>query len=424
MRLLSLLSSLMLLLIIAPIQDQLVAQSLLEKTISKSVNDDSLVVSYKARKLLINQLEADRFDSVQTISNLLLDSLMLSEVALRSSFEIEMLCFWSQRYNRITDDVPESLESEKFQSENYWPSCLDRNLTGADHAFIIDDLEEALILAAHEHRPKMIKDIRSSNLPKQEQEFLVLYLETLLRKYLPNDSPDIQYNRVNNRAKYFLDTYPDSRYAFFVNYVLRQEYRLSDWSYGFAAGLGANRFSGPLSQEFGPQGHFWFEFESYYKKIGATLSFDIGVGGRTGDRIIRDEFLWQDSHLANSFHAELNGSYMIFESEKLRIRPFGSLGFHGLTPTQADIEDANLDDDREANLGLGHLFYPGAGVYIDYLFRIKEMPYGRFQRTFLRFKAGFRQLNWQNQYPDLGGNVAYVSVAVGMLGGKILKLGS
>lgn len=275
-----------------------------------------------------------------------------------------------------------------------------------------DDLFRIVDQTSFDRRYELFAALQRGFLSEEEKALAALLLDHLLR----TDATESGKQEQDAKASAFLKKYPDSR---FKNYVWTHIYDgHAPAKYGFVGDLmfTYGRHDGAMGINFKP---FW--------GIGGSLGFwqnrisgnlRVQVGGQEVRREFADgDYIVSPDSSATVVDVGLDAGFDLVDARRLRITPLVGLGVSflrvGSTSPIPEIESTSL------NFSTLHWL---ACLQIDRKLRHAPASSGRIGWTAVRFRAGYKHLNFANDMPDLGGSQIFVSLGISFFGRPAVKV--
>lgn len=309
-----------------------------------------------------------------------------------------LLYYWTENFAVLFAEVAEydSLFTRRFIFQSPPPE---------------DDLFRSVDRASFDRRFELYAAVQRGFLSEEEKAFAVLLLDYLLRA----DATDAGRREQDEKAATFLKKYPGSR---FRKYTYKHIYNgLAPAKYGFAGDLMLlyGRHDGAMGINFKPFWGFGGSLGYWQKRVSGTVR--VQVGGQEVRREFSDgDYVVSPDSSATVVDVGLEAGFDLADTRQFRITPVVGAGVSflrvGSTSPIPEVEGAELSFSS---------FHWLACLQIDRKFRHAPAASGRVGWTAVRFRAGYKHLNFADDMPDLGGSQIFVSLGVSFFGRPAVK---
>lgn len=274
-----------------------------------------------------------------------------------------------------------------------------------------DDLFSIVDRTSFERRFELYAAVQRGFLSAEEKAFAVLLLDYLLRA----DATDAGRREQDEKAATFFKKYPDSR---FRKYTYQHIYNgLAPSKHGFMGDLMLlyGRHDGAMGINFKPFWGIGASFGYWQKRMSGVLR--VQVGGQEVRREFSDgSYIVSPDSSATVVDVGLETGFDLVDTRQFRITPLVGAGVSflrvGSTSSVPDAEAASLSFNS---------FHWQACLQIDRKVRHAPAASGRIGWTAVRFRAGYKHLNFADDTPDLGGSQIFVSLGVSFFGRPAVK---
>lgn len=362
-------------------------------------NTSQTTLINKARLLLLDEFITKNFDEVKHIKNYLNYEIDNENYVGLFDFEDILLSYWTQEYFDILSQI--NLLKIQFDNVKVTPE--------KDNLFLKVQSESIKNYYA------LVQSIKKSDIDVEDKDFLELLLNYLISEkfnyalfrgvYMEDDKLDVL-------GAAFLNKYPESKYSKFVNDRMRNIYTKSDWAIGADIFSGYGISTGNAAINFKNHVPIGVGFDIYYKKYVLYLRDYIGFD-RTLNDINYNGVTWNKKSQVRIYLPEASLGYPIISGKKLRMTPFAGISGLSYSPTLVDINE-NKD------LKVFEKFTSKAvvGLNMDFIFSNMSTGYlfNKDDELFIRLRYGLNYSN-SNKYPYFSGNIHYITVGIGGLGG-------
>jgi hypothetical protein len=364
-----------------------------KKAIQQELTNKDLV---DLEKLLLNQYIVE-YNSVKNIYD---------TIALYNNHQRTLLFLITENYNEIIKDITNKQNSfYKFKKGSFIGSDKwNKNYKFKTRYWLTDmQLIDSLELYLIENLDFYKNSIEHSNLTKDEQEFLKLYL--LAAGYNGNycDYSDT----ILNESFRFINSASDLFLSEYVEKNLYLNYKPTKWSYaGAILGTGVNIYTGELSEYFKPSVYIplylWIDFA--YDKIYFSSSFTGAIGTKMKKEALHDDNIWPKDSSNFQLIGDLTLGYSIIDNNKLRISPF--LGI------MIDSHVKNFETEEDSYNNITNNQFVTVGLMVDKPFeKISCIPtiIGHKSRyiNYVRFKFGYLIPNFELDNKTVNGGMFY-----------------
>jgi hypothetical protein len=313
-----------------------------------------------------------------------------------------------------------------FQTKEYQPILEDirnyKKVLDIDRNKILpldDNLFERLRAKSYSEKEQLFQDIEEAQVSDEEKELLIMHLTLGLKTNA--ETPDLSQEELNNRADWFLQTYPNSFGASYTREYIRDQWRESYWGWGFELFLGGGPLTSKLRNQFDVPGFIGMELAASYKKFHFYQRDFLGFTTLLRD-VESPDRIWLKGADAEVVLWEFSVGYAALETRKIKLVPFTGIGGFNIEPPKEQI-------DKEPDLGTFRMnskttFTVGANLDIK-LGRC-NYPFVTFSgrentRWILRLRYEYAIPHFTPIYPGYNGNMHLITIGFGAFGHKIVR---
>ncbi|WP_243345483.1 hypothetical protein [Parabacteroides sp. FAFU027] len=375
----------------------------LQQEIIKMGTSKTMLISNGRVLLLEKFLEGDMV-KVKEIKDYLLS---LENENYRALYPGEkwLILFWTKEYQPILNDIRD------------YKNVLHPNRNKIEPPD--DNLFERLRVKSYNHKEDLFQYIENASITNEEKEILDMHLTLGLKK--DADTPDITQEQLNDRADWFLKTYPNSYAVDYTREYIRYKWGASNWGWGYEFFLGAGPLTNKLKEHFDVPAYIGLEFSASYKRFHFFQRDFIGLTTTLKD-IPSSNLIWTKGADAEFFLWEFSVGYAAIETRKIKLVPFTGIGGSNVEPPQDQIDKypelstfkmafkttytigANLD------IKLGK----GDEHFVTYTGWVKT-------RWILRLRYEYALPQFAAYYPGYNGNMHMITVGIGAFSHKIVR---
>ncbi len=307
--------------------------------------------------------------------------------------ERTLLHFWTGNYTALLNEIKEKRD---FHHEKYNR----KDTKNKNYRLLIyygqDTLLTGLIDRTYSIRTELANRISSSDMPNEEKDLLLIYLEAILAyKDLSRFEPDT----VIVRSKRYVQSNPAAEYTAYVKNTLLLDYRKSAFGIGGGFFSGFTGLTGDLENLF-----------SGGIPMGANISLSVynisllmNVVGTPA--ITKKSFyyhgIWGDGKGTNITTSELCLGYNVINNEQIKLTPYAGMMNSDFTSARIQDNDTDLDSVDVLNMNIFPMY--SVGLNLEWKFRYlksystyKDIFKARLNKTYwyLKLRAGYGfQLN-------------------------------
>jgi hypothetical protein len=297
---------------------------------------------------------------------------------------------WAERHTLLLEELKNYDEGDR----------LNETLYNDDHAQ--DGLFEALdktMYAQSDAYPDLLQDL---GLHPEQQEFLMLHLQYLLRNNTDNEL---------QMRKSFLEQYPKSAYAPFVRTFMEQpEPKRHTWA-ALEVAFNQNTWRGEAERHLRPGWGPAIALLIHHKRM--CYGFNMSYSFQKNLRDIYGGFeVFAKGASSERAYYGVSAQWAMLDRASMRLGPFGNIGGANFTATDPTDDDGNVISDYYADYDFV-FFQAGGGVFLDLKWKKREMtPNSVKPESYkgLKFKVGYNYSNLGQKNRQLGGNLVFVSV--------------
>ena len=256
----------------------------------------------------------------------------------------------------------------------------------------IDQLGGQLSRRCAEDEQLIRLNVRESQLPAEDKDFIQLFLDWNLSPY--NLENQTEWNKKSERG---LEDDPKSDYDWFVRHVIRIKYEESNWKWGFNLGFGSGVFTQDLNDWMTGTIAGCFAVEAYYKRLRLALCMD-GID-------IRLRHNPSDEGDGSSIAINVSAGYDLIGWRRLDLTPFAAVGIGQVSSkTLGDIPELKELTKWRANYEFG--------VDLDFRFSEYKKPTGHLP-CFIRLRYWYDMPYLWNVEPKLSGGCHCFLIGIG-----------
>lgn len=260
-----------------------------------------------------------------------------------------------------------------------------------------DSLFEQLDLTMYQQREQYGRHLGDLQLTPEEQQFLQLHLEYLLR-----NNTEVE----QERRALFLKDYPNSKYATFVTTFMQLPPKPKKHYFSFDVMAFSTNWTNNMDLTLRPGWGFESALTLHRHRFNFTGKFSASWQDLSR-RVYEDTFIWEkgDPSIFNNYGLEVG--YNLLNRAKIRIAP--ALGA-GISKVYAPSDSSQYTDPQtifnytSVNWGAGVTFDLKMFPKSSYSKGLKSAPYNG-----VRVRVGYQQLFLHRQQEDLKGNMLYLA---------------
>ncbi|MEY3242395.1 MAG: hypothetical protein RIR11_3834 [Bacteroidota bacterium] len=302
---------------------------------------------------------------------------------------------WSERHRLLLEEV-QNFTTNKKSDEEYAKQPPR------------DNLFEALDLTMYAGVNNYALILKKSGLNAEEQDFLNLHLQYLLRNNTENER-DLRSD--------FLKRYPGSKYNYFVRTFMELPPEAKRHWFSVEANLLQNNWQSELERNVNA-GWGFLGGVNYHKRRW-TIAGQVAITYQKNVRVIYGNFAdWPINARSSYNDYGFSVGYAVFDKTKVRISPFvraGVVSFNSVAPTD---DDGNVLENPYVEFDVTSLSL-GVGLGIDLKLKTrKNNERGLLPPNYAGFKMriGYNRLNFGKNNPQLTGNTLFFSIGYQITG--------
>ncbi len=370
-------------------------------------NNESEIIS-KARRMLIDRLEANDYEKVNEIKDYLRQEVENQNYLALYTPEYWFILYWTQEF----DELLKSIENTGYQIDAKETSSINKQIRPLG-----DDLYEKLKDKSGKEKHLLDIIIENAPLTLEERDFLQLHLNYCLfgSKY-----HKINQDTLNNLSDKFLLKYPSSSYAPFIKKVIRYKEKVSEFGWGYDISLGYGGFEGGIAKSFSEYFVLGMSLDFTYKNVVLNLAFSIGSSKLKKD-IEYESVIWEKEKKGDVILPQASLGYTILGNKRINFTPFVGVSSFYISPQWEDmqnytlLEDVELNSGASWNAGISLNFYSKMFKTPSYLRRMRQVQ-GVLKLKYTYFHSGFKK-----EYYGLDGAMHQVAIAFGGFSRKVRR---
>lgn len=344
------------------------------------------VLILEGRNLLLKKISEQDLKAVKEIKDSLI-KLEDDDFAAFGFLEYQLILYYIEEFQELLNTI-KPLDSIKISNHNYRPHSIYSNYS---YTYL-----EVLTSKSRESSHKIKQQIYNANFSAEDTDFLILNFEYLTVDYLRKE-----------KAKRFLDIYPDSRYKYYIKYfigVSQFNPAPKNLHLDFELFSGYGIFTGELSDNYKNNIPIGLAIYIGYKKI--ELNTRMYIGFAKAKKVPSDINVWL---------GELDLGYAIIKKERFKISPFVGIALMSISPPSIDLDiNSELKSYR-----LDNTITYTAGMNFDIL--LKDEPKSLydyknicdFKPDFLRIRYEFSRPKFSKKYKGISGDMHGIIIGIG-----------
>ncbi len=296
---------------------------------------------------------------------------------------------WAERHTLLLDELKNYDQGDRFLEEIHNSSVQDG---------LFESLDQTM-LALSDAYPALLQDL---GLNPEQQEFLMLHLQYLLR----NNSD----NEIRMRQA-FLEQYPKSEYATFVRAFMElPEPKRYTWA-ALEMSVLQNTWQAQAERNLRPGRGVLFSLLIHRKRL--CYGFHYSYTKQKNRRDIYGGFeVFPKGKWSSYGHFGGSVQWGILDRASMRVGPFANVGVSHFTADNPVDDEGNVIEDLYSDYNF-YALQTGAGVFFDLKLKKRALkPNDTRPASYkgLKFRAGYNYSNLGRKNRQLDGNVAFVSV--------------
>lgn len=379
-------------------QNDTLQQEIMKMEASKSV------LIRNGRELLMGKLIEGNIAKVKEIKDYLLSLESDGYVALYPG-EKWLIMFWTKEYEPILNDIRQYNTTLKSAKNKIRPP--------EDYLF------NRLRSHSYENKAKLFQYIEEADLSDEKKELLDMHL--IVGLMTDANPPDLTQEQLNDRANWFLHTYPDSFGAAYTREYIRDEWCESNWGWGLEFFIGAGILTDKLKDNFSDHAALGVELSGSYKNFYLHQRDYIGIS-ETRKEFSSPEAVWKKYAEADIFLIELSIGYAALETRKIKLVPFAGIATCDITPPQEEINKYPGLSKFEIDFTTTYTF----GANLDIKMGKSIFPFistfGN-EKTYwlMRLRYEYSIPQFARAYPGFDGHMHMITLGIGVFGRKMVR---
>jgi len=262
----------------------------------------------------------------------------------------------------------------------------------------------------------VLGNLQSSPLTQEEKDFAAIYLHYFL---ITVENVDTAVRKINTDTRAFIAAYPNSEYIKLLN---SNEYRLSDWGWGFGLNFGYSAKTGNLSKNFKNDGAVDFYVDAVYKKVMATTGILIAPGSARKD-IVSDGLVLPKDTSGSIFNFYLSFGYRFFDDKRIIVTPIAGIGTAWINPGTTNGRKNNPDLKRfDYSYGLTANFGVMADIKLGKMEKVQGQNFTKPPLCIIRVSYKFLYNNLQSAPTFYDGNLHTITAGIVLFGRNIKRV--
>ncbi len=370
-------------------------------------NNETEVIS-KARRLLIDRLEANDYQKVKEIKDYLKHEVDNQNYLALYIPEYWFILYWTQEFEELLDNIKQTgyqINAKQSSSMNH----------------LIRPTQDDLFVRLKDKsgREKHILDliIENASLTDEKREFLQLHLNYCL---LGSEHQIISQETINNQSENFLLKYPSSAYNPFIKKVIIYKEKVSDFGWGYDLSIGYGGFEGGIAESFSEYFVLGMSFDFMYHNFDLNLGFSIGSSQLKKD-IEYETVVWSKEKKGDVIVPSASLGYNVLSKKRINLTPFVGVSGIYISPQWEDmqnytlLENVELNSDVSWNVGISLNFYSKVFKTPRYLKKMSLIQ-GVLRLKYTYFHSGFKK-----EYYGLDGAMHQATIAFGGLTRRVKR---
>ncbi|MFV0391941.1 MAG: hypothetical protein ACK5KP_08700 [Paludibacteraceae bacterium] len=355
----------------------------------------------KGRRLLLDRFTEGDLRKVKEVKDYLKLQVETRDYLVLYPFEHWLILYWTKEYPELLNLIKNPDAFEYAGTKRIKPS----------EDILFDRLKEKSLSSLD----KLMYDIRTVEMPSDDKDFLILYLNAILS----GEKSEITQDRLNELSDGFLKNHPNSEYNDFIRENIRYKYIPSKWglAYEFFSGYGWNE--GNLNHYFKSNVPIGIAFDVQYKNLSLYLRNYIGFSKTRQDILSPNGFWFNDSQV-RVYIPEASLGYVAYENHRFKLAPFAGIGGVDFSPTEADVEDYPYL--KDADIG-GFSYTAGLNLDVKLGNRANDRNWN-FPTTgfgFIRLRYSYVIPQISQKHDVMTGNMHYITIGIGAFGRNIKR---
>ncbi len=373
----------------------------LENQIMEYEDTKSSMIS-KGRNLILDTFLEKDISKVKDLKDYLMKKGENENYIALYPIEYWLILYWTNEYKELSNSL-QKFDSDKAASYNH------------KIAPPYDMLHKKLQNQSQENFSKLKSQIKESDLPEEEKDFLTLNLKNLT---FDIDSNEYLQDTLNVHANSFLKRYPESKYSYFTKKFIKFKLVPTDWGMAFEFFSGFGIFTQGLNENYTNNIPIGVAFDIYYKKFELYLRDYIGFN-KTRKNLDYSGGTWEKDSRTLIILPEASLGYPIFDNDRYKISPFAGIGAMDISPVDNDIEENPDLEEMSLTFTTNYL----TGLNFDIKFGEKSTPDFRPKSSysFIRIRYAFSHTRFQEKNDGISGNMHYITIGFGGLGRRLIK---
>jgi hypothetical protein len=349
----------------------------------------------KYRRILLDKFIEKDFQAVKQLTFTMMKDLDDKDYVALYPAEYWMLMYWTQNYMKLARTLElADITKDKINASIYRiPPSMD---------FLYERLKRETIYS----KDQLLNELESADLHDEIRDFLILFLEDLT---IDNVYLDHKQDRINQLAKTYISSYPNSAYNPFVKEHILIQYKPKNWGFTIEFFTGTAFFTQELAETYTSPGVFGVAFDICYRDFELYLRNYLGWNKTKRDLEYSGGIYY--AGLNNSFVIpEASLGYNVFESKRIKLSPFG-----GIAGTLTGPPTKKTEDDEQ----LKEISYAPTTWVLGFNFDLKlgkdTNPdfYPRSSFGFLRLRYSFNMPQFSDNLDGFKGNYHNITIGFG-----------
>lgn len=299
-----------------------------------------------------------------------------------------LIYHWSGQERTLLEEIKLHTESSRYLEEY-------AKAPPADSLFeVADSLMYTL-------RPKYAAELVDRGLSLEEQAFVLLHLQYLLRNHEEAEK---------EKRALFLQDYPESPFSTYIKTFMPLPPAPIDYYWSLDARILNNNWTGDLLPILNPG--WGGQVGVFLHKKRWNFGMNLQLSRQKLNRPITERYdVWPKNAPSSFLGFGIQGGFTVLNQSKIKIWPSVEAGWNNLTPV--DNKDSGIPDELFYSLFTYQSAYVGAALNVD-LKMVPQTPHpkGLYPTKYngIRIALGYNLLNFHWANSQLDGNAVYLAI--------------